>query len=166
MRLSLQALLKENKPYPAILVDGNFGQKTKSAVNEFQAAHHLTPDGKVGIETADAINKYSPRPDIISYTTGFLNSKLTLPAKLCVAAVEIAVAIICLLLKAAGTGTGRLLGIRCFLAGLFAALIAANTAATASLIAEDHSWVAKFLFIILVALIAALTWLIGAMFAP
>src|ERR1700727_2146572 len=74
-----------------------------------------------------------------------LNSQLALSAKLCVAALMIAVTIICLLLRAARAGSNSLLRIRCALAGLFAALIAANSAATESLIAEAHDWVAKLL---------------------
>ena len=93
-----------------------------------------------------------------------LNSQLALSAKLCVAALMIAVTIICLLLRAARAGSDSLLRIRCALAGLFAALIAANSAATESLIAEAHGWVTKLLCIILVALTAALLRLVTEMF--
>jgi hypothetical protein len=161
---SLQTLLNNNQPYPTIDVDGYFGQQTQQAAMEFQSAHHLAMDGVVAGQTADAINKFSPRPSILSYAAGFVNSKLALTAKLCVGALIITVTIMCLLLRAAHTGSSRLLRIRCALAGLFSALIAANSAATESLITEAHGWVAKFLCIILIALTAALFRLLTEMF--
>jgi len=161
---SLQELLNADQPYPSITVDGYFGQQTQQAVIEFQSAHHLAVDGVVAGETADAINESSPRPSILSYAVGFVNPRLAVSAKLCVAALMIAVTIICLLLRAARAGSSRLLRIRCVLAGLFAALIAANSAATQSLMAEAHGWVDKFLCIILAALTAALLKLLTEMF--
>ena len=53
-------------------------------------------------------------------------------------------------------GSSSLLRIRCTLAGLFAALAAANSAVTATLMNQAHGWVAKFLCIILIALTATL----------
>jgi hypothetical protein len=153
---SLQALLNRNQPYPAIAVDGYFGPQTQQAVIEFQSTYHLAVDGDVASQTAAAINEVSPRPSILSYAAGFVNSQLTLTAKLCVAALMIAVTIICLLLQAARAGSSSLLRIRCALAGLFAALAAANSAATATLMDQAHGWVAKFLCIILIALTATL----------
>ena len=161
---SLQELLNADRPYPSIAVDTYFGQQTQQAVIEFQSAHHLAADGVVASETANAINKSSPRPSILSYAAGFVNSRLAVPAKLCVAALMIAVAIMCLLLRAARTGSSSLLRIRCALAGLFAALFAASSTATQSLMAEAHGWVDKFLCIILVALTAALLKLLTEMF--
>ena len=160
---SLQALLNDDHLYSTISVDGYFDRPTMEAVIVFQSAHDLPVDGIVGSKTAWAINEFSPRPSILSYAGGFVNSKLSLSVKMCVAALMMAVAIICLLLRAARTGSGGLLRIRCCLAGLFAALIAANSAATESLMAEAHSWVAKFFCIILVGLTAALARLIREM---
>lgn len=161
---NLQSLLNDNQPYPPIAVDGYFGQQTEQAVIEFQSAHHLTVDGVVAGETANAINEFSSRPSVLSYTTGFANSKLPLSAKLCVAALIIALTIICLLLRAARAGSSRLLRIRHALTGLFAALIAANSAATETLMAEAHGWVAKSFCIMLAALTAALFKLLSEMF--
>jgi hypothetical protein len=146
------------------VIDGYFGQGTQQAVIQFQSTHELTADGVVAGQTAYAINKFSPRPGVLSYAAGFASSKLALSAKLCVAALMIAVTIICLLLRAARAGSGSLLRIRCTLAGLFAALIAANSAATDTLMAEAHGWVAKFWCIILIALTAALLRLLAEMF--
>ncbi len=156
---SLQALLNRNQPYPAIAVDSYFGPRTQQAVIEFQSTYHLAVDGDVASQTAGAINEFSPRPSILSYVAGFVNSQLALSAKLCVAALMIAVTIICLLLRAAYAGSSSLLRIRCALAGL----IAASSEATGTLIAEAHNWVAKLLCIILIALIAALFHLLTEM---
>jgi len=160
---SLQKLLNDERPYPEIAVDGNFGQQTQQAVMDFQSTHHLTADGVVGVATANAINEFSPQPSILSYAAGFVNSQLTLPTKLCVAILTIFVTIICLLLRAARAGSSRLLRIRCALAGLFAALIAANSAATESLIAEAHGWATKLLCFTLTAVTAALVRLLTEM---
>ena len=161
---SLQELLNTERPYSLISVDGYFGEQTEQDVAEFQSAHHLAVDGVVAGETANALNESSPRPGILSYAGGFANSRLAVSAKLCVAALLVAVTIICLLLRAARAGSSRLIRIRCALAGLFAALIAANSAATQSLLAEAHGWVDKFLCIILIALTAALLKLLTEMF--
>lgn len=61
-------------------------------------------------------------------------------------------------------GSSSLLRIRCALAGLFAALAAAISAATATLTDQAHGWVAKFLRIILIALTATLLKLLKEMF--
>jgi hypothetical protein len=161
---SLQELLNVDQPYPLVAVDGYFGQQTQQAVIEFQTTHHLAVDGVVAGETANAINESSPRPSILSYAVGFVNSRLAVSAELCVVALMIAVTIICLLLRAARSGSSGLLRIRCALAGLFAALIAANSAAAQSLMAEAHGWIDKFLCIILVTLTAALLKLLTEMF--
>ena len=161
---SLQELLNADQPYPSIAVDNYLGQQTQQAVIEFQSAHHLVADGVVAGETANAINESSPRPSILSYAFGFVNSRLAVSAKLCVAALMIAVTIICLLLRAARAGSSSLLRIRCALAGLFAALFAASSAATQSLMAEAHGWLDKSLCIILAALTAALLKLLTEMF--
>jgi predicted MFS family arabinose efflux permease len=60
----------------------------------------------------------------------------------------------CLLLRAARAAASSLLRIRCARPGLSAALVAANSAATEILLAQAFGWAAKFLCIILVALIA------------
>jgi hypothetical protein len=160
---SLQELLNANQPYPPIAVDGYFGQQTQQAVIEFQSAHNLATDGVVADKTAGAINESSPRPSILSYAVGFVNSQLAVSAKLFVVALMIAVTIVCLLLRAARAGSSSLLRIRCALAGLFTALIAANSAATQGLMAETHGWVDKFLCIILGALSATLLKLLTEM---
>jgi len=160
---SLQALLNDDPPYPAIAVDGYFGGGTERAVIEFQSAHYLAADGVVGSETASAINEFSPRPGILSYASGFVNTRLALSAKLCVAACLVAVTLMCLLLRAARTGYGRLIRIRCALAGLSAGLIAANSAAMETLMAQAHGWADKLLCIILIALTAALLRLLAEM---
>lgn len=162
---SLQVLLNDDQKYLVVSVDGYFGRQTKQAVIEFQSAHHLAPDGIVGSQTASVINKLSPRPNISSYTAGFANSTLALSAKLCVAALMVTVVIICLLLRATRAGSSRLLGIRCFLAGLIAAIVAANSIAMKNLMAEAHGWVAKLLWIILVGLTAALIFLLREIFS-
>ena len=163
---SLQALLNDDQPYLSIPVDGYFGQQTQQAVIDFQAVHHLAMDGVVAGETARAINESSPRPSILSYAAGFVNSRLALSAKLCVTALMMAVTIICLLLRAVRAGSSSLLRIRCALAGLFSALIAANSAAMEILMTEAHGWIDKFLCVILIALAAALLKLLTEMFPP
>lgn len=49
---------------PALVVDGDYGQKTKDAVAKFQTAHALVADGWAGKVTATAIqaelNKFAP----------------------------------------------------------------------------------------------------------
>lgn len=40
---------------PALVVDGNYGQRTKDAVTKYQTAHSLTADGWAGNVTAAAI---------------------------------------------------------------------------------------------------------------
>jgi len=74
--------------------------------------HHLAADGVVADKTASAINEFSPRPSILSYAGGFVNSKLALAAKSRVAALMIAVTIACLLLRAARDGSSSLLRVR------------------------------------------------------
>jgi Putative peptidoglycan binding domain len=164
---SLQALLNDDLPYPypAIAVDGNFGNHTEEAVIEFQSVHHLAVDGIVGGKTADAINEFSPRPSILSYASGFVDTRLALQAKLCVAACTIAVTIMCLLLRAARSGDSSLIRIRA-LAGSFTGLTAANSAAAGTLMTEAHGWVAKFLCIILIALAAVLLELLREILPP
>jgi len=157
---SLQALLNRNQPYPAIAVDGDFGPQTQQAVIEFQSAYHLAVDGDVASQTAAAINEFSPRPGILSYVAGFVNSQLALSAKLCVAALMTAVTIVCLLLRATHAGFSSLLLIRCALAGF----IAASSEATGTLIAEAHNWVARLLCFIFIALIGALISLLTEMY--
>jgi Putative peptidoglycan binding domain len=161
---SLQALLNDDHLYSTISIDGYFDRPTMEAVIVFQSAHHLTVDGIVGSQTAEAINEFSPRPSALSYADGFVNSKLSLSVKLCVAALMMAVTIICLLLRAARIGPGSRIRIRCCLAGFFAALMAVNSAAAGSLMTEAHSWVAKFFCFVLVGLTAALARLIKEMF--
>lgn len=39
-------------------IDGKEGPQTKQAIIEFQKAHGLTADGKVGIKTSAALSKY------------------------------------------------------------------------------------------------------------
>ena len=156
---SLQELLNDERPYPEIFVDDKFGQQTQQAVMDFQSAHHLAADGVVGDETANAINEFAPQPSILSYAAGFVNSRLTLPAKLCVAILMVFVTIMCLLLRAARAASSSPLRIRCALA----ALIAANSAATESLIPEAHSWVTRLLCIILAAFTVALVGLLTEM---
>lgn len=160
----LQVLLNDDQAYPAVVADGSFGPQTEQAVIDFQSANHLSADGVVAGETANAINELAPRPGIFSYVAGFVNSQLALSAKLMVAAFMVAVAIVCLLLRAARAGVSSLLRIRCALAGLFAALIAANSAALETLMAEAHGWVTKFICVILAALTAALLRLLTEMF--
>jgi predicted MFS family arabinose efflux permease len=63
------------------------------------------------------------------------------------------VVIICLLLRAARASASSLLRIGCARPGLSAALVAANSAATETLLAQALGWAAKFLCIILIALI-------------
>lgn len=161
---SLQALLNRNEPYPAIAVDRYFGPDTQQAVEDFQSTYHLTVDGDVASQTAAAINRVSPRPGILSYAAGFASSRLTAVAKLCVVSLLLAVTIICILLRAARAGSSRLLRIRCALAGLFAALAAASSAATATLMNQAHGWVTKFLCVILIALTATLIKLLKETF--
>jgi Putative peptidoglycan binding domain len=159
----VQVLLNEDLRYRAASVDGSFGKQTRQAVIKFQSAHHLAKDGRVGSMTASAINESSPRPTILGYAAGFVNSTLALSARLSVAVLMIIVMITCLLLRAARAGSIRLLRIRCCLAGLFAVLAAANTAAMASLVTEVHSWVTKLLFFTFVGLTAALLRLLQEM---
>jgi hypothetical protein len=83
---------------------------------------------------------------------------------LCVAAFLIAAVIICLLLRAARASASSLLRIRCARPGLSAALFAANSAATETLLAQARGRAAKFLCIILIALIATLLDLIAEAF--
>jgi peptidoglycan hydrolase-like protein with peptidoglycan-binding domain len=68
---SLRALLGDNRPYPGITVDGYFGAQTQEAVIDFRSAHNLAGDGVVAAQTAHAINEFSLRPSIFSYTTWF-----------------------------------------------------------------------------------------------
>lgn len=42
-------------PSPQLVVDGNFGQKTKLAVQRYQAGHNLTSDGVIGNNTWDSV---------------------------------------------------------------------------------------------------------------
>lgn len=44
-----------NRPSPNLVVDGNFGQRTASAVRVFQASSGLTVDGVVGNNTWDRV---------------------------------------------------------------------------------------------------------------
>jgi Putative peptidoglycan binding domain len=161
---SLQALLNDDLPSPGIAVDGYFGSGTEQAVIEFQSSHNLMADGIVAGQTADAINEFSPRPNVFSYLSGFASARLSLLDKLGVAACLIAVTIMCLLLRAARTGRSSLIRIRA-LSGLFAGLTAASSAAAATLLDEAHGW-AKFLCIILIALAAVLLELFKETFPP
>ncbi len=45
-----------------IVVDGDFGQKTKEAVQAFQRAHDLNDDGVVGAKTLEALKKAEQSP--------------------------------------------------------------------------------------------------------
>jgi len=74
------------------------------------------------------------------------------------------VVIICLLLRAARAFASSLLRIHCARPGLSAALVAANSAATETRLAQARGWAAKFLCIILIALIATLLDLITEVF--
>ena len=46
----------------AVGVDGGFGPTTLTAVQAFQTAHGLTPDGVIGTETWQALLRYRPAP--------------------------------------------------------------------------------------------------------
>jgi peptidoglycan hydrolase-like protein with peptidoglycan-binding domain len=65
---SLQVLLDANRPYPGITGDRYFGGQTQQAVIDFQSAHNLAEDGVVAAHTTHAINEFSPRLSIFSYT--------------------------------------------------------------------------------------------------
>lgn len=160
----LQKLLEHERPYPAIPVDGHFGLQTQEAVIDFQSDHHLVADGVVGVETADVINEYAPRPGIFSYTAGFVNSQLALSAKLCVAILAVAATIMCLLLRAICIGSGGPLRPRYAASWLFAGFIAASSTATENLMTQAHGWALSFLCIILVALVVALAQILTYMF--
>lgn len=56
-RKDIQAALKNSNFYQGD-VDGKFGPKTKKAVEDFQAANDLKPDGKVGPNTWEKLKKY------------------------------------------------------------------------------------------------------------
>jgi Putative peptidoglycan binding domain len=43
-----QILLRRHRPQATIKADGNFGPRTKGAVENFQSFHHLTRDGIIG----------------------------------------------------------------------------------------------------------------------
>jgi peptidoglycan hydrolase-like protein with peptidoglycan-binding domain len=53
---TVQKALKKLGLYQGAL-DGKIGKKTKKAIKEFQAGHHLTADGKVGPKTWGKIKK-------------------------------------------------------------------------------------------------------------
>jgi len=53
----IQTALK-NSGFYAGEVDGKIGHKTKMAIEEFQKANNLKPDGKVGPKTWAALSKY------------------------------------------------------------------------------------------------------------
>jgi peptidoglycan hydrolase-like protein with peptidoglycan-binding domain len=53
----IQAALK-NSGYYTGSIDGKLGPKSKSAIEEFQKAHGLTADGKVGPRTWAELSKY------------------------------------------------------------------------------------------------------------
>jgi peptidoglycan hydrolase-like protein with peptidoglycan-binding domain len=74
---SLQALLDDNRPCPGITVDGYFGAQTQQTATGFQSAHNLAGDGVMAAQTAHAINEFSPRPSIFSYTARFADSQET-----------------------------------------------------------------------------------------
>src|ERR1700683_239824 len=160
---TLPEVLKNELPHPEFSLDGHCGDQTQQAVMDFQTAHDLTVDGVVGSETASALNEFSPPPGILGYAAGFMNSQLTLTAKLCVAILAILVTIICLLLRAALAASSGLLRIRFARTGLFAALFAANSATAESLITDAHGWVAKLLCVSFAALTAALLTLLMEM---
>lgn len=44
-------------------VDGKFGKRTKQAVKDFQQAHELKVDGKIGFQTLQALSAYFAPPD-------------------------------------------------------------------------------------------------------
>jgi peptidoglycan hydrolase-like protein with peptidoglycan-binding domain len=56
-RKDIQAALKTANFYQGD-VDGKFGPRTKKAVEDFQAANDLKPDGKVGPNTWEKLKKY------------------------------------------------------------------------------------------------------------
>jgi peptidoglycan hydrolase-like protein with peptidoglycan-binding domain len=159
----LQALLDDNRPYPGITADGYFGAQTQQAVIDFQSAHSLA-----GTESwrprSRTQSTNSPRGRVFSAIR--LGSRFEAgPAdEAVVAAFLIAVVIICFLLRAASASASSLLRIHCARPGLSAALVAANSAATETRLAQARGWAAKFLCIILIALIATLLDLITEVF--
>ena len=54
----------------ALNLDGNFGADTKAAIEKFQAAHNLTPDGIAGRETLGALHRaaHPPQPTLADAT--------------------------------------------------------------------------------------------------
>jgi peptidoglycan hydrolase-like protein with peptidoglycan-binding domain len=52
----------------AITADGNFGAGTRAAVEQFQRAHHLTPDGVAGRNTLEALHKAVQSPTLADAT--------------------------------------------------------------------------------------------------
>jgi hypothetical protein len=109
----------------------------------------------VADKTANAINDFSPWPSPLSYAAAFTNSKLPVTAKLSVADVTIAVAIGCLLPRAAWDRPSSRLRFRLPLGALFAGLSTSSAAAGETLRGEVHGALNIFLSIILIGLAAA-----------
>jgi hypothetical protein len=57
----IQAALNRLGAHPALVVDGDCGPATISAIKAFQAAHHCFVDGWAGVETCAAIEAALPR---------------------------------------------------------------------------------------------------------
>lgn len=58
----VQRLLNAAGASPPLIVDGDFGDKTVSAVFGFQNAHGLVIDGKVGVQTLTALKQATTAP--------------------------------------------------------------------------------------------------------
>jgi putative chitinase len=57
----LQRELNASLGGPKLVVDGDFGPRTRAAVEAFQREHHLTVDGIVGPETRAALAHHAPK---------------------------------------------------------------------------------------------------------
>ena len=63
LNISLMQQLLEAAGFSVGGVDGKFGPQTEAAVKEFQRAHGLTVDGKVGFKTMQALSGYFAPPE-------------------------------------------------------------------------------------------------------